>query len=139
MKHIFRHRQSWLPVILFATALLILRRNDAMAMTLHSDAFKQNDHIPSKYTCEGEHVSPPLAWQGVPNGTKSSVSPPLAWQGVPNGTKSFVLIIEDPDAPDPKAPKMVWVHWVIYNIPPSAKSLPENVGKARLPQGTLPN
>ena len=93
-----------------------------MAMTLHSDAFKQNDHIPSKYTCEGEDVSPPLAWQGVPN-----------------GTKSFVLIIEDPDAPDPKAPKMVWVHWVIYNIPPSAKSLPENVGKARLPQGTLPN
>ncbi len=48
-----------------------------------------------------------------------------------------MVIIEDPDAPDPKAPKMVWVHWVVYNIPPSAKSLPENVGKARLPQGTL--
>ena len=46
-----------------------------------------------------------------------------------------MLIIEDPDAPDPKASKMVWVHWVVYNIPPNAKSLPENLGKARLPQG----
>ena len=91
-----------------------------MAMTLNSPAFQQNGHIPSKYTCEGEDVSPPLAWKGVPD-----------------GTKSLVLIIDDPDAPDPKAPKMVWVHWVVYNILPSAKSLPENAGKARLPQGTL--
>src|SRR5262249_33085500 len=76
--------------------------------------------IPSKYTCEGEDVSPPLAWEGVPN-----------------GAKSLVLIIDDPDAPDPKAPKMVWVHWVVYNIPPDTKSLPENAGKARLPQSAL--
>ena len=48
-----------------------------------------------------------------------------------------VLIIDRPDAPDPKAPKMVWVHWVVYNIPPDTKSLPENAGKARLPQGVL--
>ena len=92
----------------------------AMAMTLNSPAFKQNDHIPSKYICEGEDVSPPLVWEGVPN-----------------GAKSLVLIIDDPDAPDPKAPKMVWVHWVVYNIPPDTKSLPENAGKAGLPQGTL--
>ena len=72
-----------------------------MAMTLSSPAFQQNGHIPSKYTCEGEDVSPPLAWEGVPD-----------------GAKSLVLIIDDPDAPDPKAPKMVWVHWVVYNIPP---------------------
>ena len=65
-----------------------------MAMTLSSSAFQQNGHIPSKYTCEGEDVSPPLAWEGVPD-----------------GAKSLVLIIDDPDAPDPKAPKMVWVHW----------------------------
>ena len=82
--------------------------------------FQQNGHIPSKYTCEGEDVSPPLAWEGVPD-----------------GAKSLALIIDDPDAPDPKAPKMVWVHSVVLNIPPSAKSLPENAGKARLPQGTL--
>jgi len=80
--------------------------------------FKQNGHIPSKYTCEAEDVSPPLAWEGVPD-----------------GAKSLVLIIDDPDAPDPKAPKMVWVHWVVYNIPPDAKSLPENAGKVGLPQG----
>jgi len=91
-----------------------------MAMTLNSPAFQPNGHIPSKYTCEGEDVSPPLAWEGVPN-----------------GAKSLVLIIDDPDAPDPKAPKMVWVHWVVYNIPPDTKSLPENAGKARLPQGAL--
>jgi Raf kinase inhibitor-like YbhB/YbcL family protein len=88
-----------------------------MAMTLNSPAFQQNGHIPSKYTCEGEDVSPPLAWEGVPN-----------------GAKSLVLIIDDPDAPDPKSPKMIWVHWVVYNIPPDTKSLPENAGKAGLPQ-----
>jgi phosphatidylethanolamine-binding protein (PEBP) family uncharacterized protein len=107
-----------LAVILFATALIILWGNAAMAMTLNSSAFQQNGHIPSKYTCEGEDVSPPLAWEGVPN-----------------GVKSLVLIIDDPDAPDPKAPKMVWVHWVVYNIPPDTKGLPENAGKAGLPQG----
>jgi len=91
-----------------------------MAMTLNSPAFQQNGHIPSKYTCEGEDVSPPLSWEGVPN-----------------DAKSLVLIIDDPDAPDPKAPKMVWVHWVVYNIPPDTKSLPENASKAGLPQGVL--
>jgi Raf kinase inhibitor-like YbhB/YbcL family protein len=91
-----------------------------MARTLNSPALKQNGHIPAKYTCEGEDVSPPLAWEGVPN-----------------GAKSLVLIIDDPDAPDPNAPKMVWVHWVVYNIPPETRTLPENAGKAGLPQGTL--
>ena len=91
-----------------------------MAMTLNSPAFQQNDHIPSKYTCEGEDVSPPLTWEGVPS-----------------GAKSLVLIVDDPDAPDPKAPKTVWVHWVAYNIPPETRALPENAGKAGLPQGGL--
>ena len=113
-------RNSRLAVILFVASLIILWGNAAMAMTLKSPAFQQNGHIPSKYTCEGEDVSPPLAWEGAPN-----------------GAKSLVLIIDDPDAPDPKAPKMVWVHWVVYNMPPDTKSLPENAGKARLPQGAL--
>jgi Raf kinase inhibitor-like YbhB/YbcL family protein len=77
-----------------------------MAMTLNSTAFKQNGHIPSKYTCEGDNVSPPLEWDGVPE-----------------GAKSLVLIIDDPDAPDPKAPQRVWVHWVAYNIPPRDEEL----------------
>ena len=91
MTRVSPHRNSRLAVILLATALIILWGKAAMAMTLNSPAFQPNGHIPSKYTCEGEDVSPPLAWEGVPN-----------------GAKSLVLIIDDPDAPDPKAPKMVW-------------------------------
>jgi phosphatidylethanolamine-binding protein (PEBP) family uncharacterized protein len=83
MKHVSQNPS--LAVILLATALIILWGNAAMAMTLNSPVFKQNGHIPSKYTCEGEDVSPPLTWEGVPD-----------------GAKSLVLIIEDPDAPDPK-------------------------------------
>ena len=49
--------------------------------------------------------------------------PPLAWSGLPNGTKSVALIVDDPDAPDPAAPKRVWVHWVLYNLPPIATGL----------------
>jgi hypothetical protein len=75
--------------------------------------------MPSQYTCEG-----------------ADTSPPLAWDGVPDGTKSLALIIDDPDAPDPKAPKRVWVHWVLYNIPPDASGLAENADKAGLPPGT---
>jgi Raf kinase inhibitor-like YbhB/YbcL family protein len=114
------HHNTRLAVILLATILLTLRGSAVMAMTLNSPAFQTNGHIPAKYTCEGEDVSPPLAWEGVPN-----------------DAKSLVLIIDDPDAPDPKAPKMVWVHWVVYNIPPETRALPENAGKAGLPQGTV--
>ena len=121
MKYILcLHQNTRLAAILLATILLIVCGSAVMAMTLNSPAFKQNGHIPAKYTCEGEDVSPPLAWEAVPN-----------------GAKSLVLIIDDPDAPDPKAPKMVWVHWVVYNIPPETRALPENAGKAGLPQGTL--
>ena len=63
------------------------------------------------------------------------MSPPLAWDGVPDGTKSLALILDDPDAPDPKAPKRVWVHWVLFNIPPDAKGLPENADETGLPPG----
>src|SRR5215472_16121718 len=73
MKHVSPHRNSGLAVILFATALLILCGNAAMAMSLNSPAFQQNGHIPSRYTCEAEDVSPPLAWEGVPNGARSLV------------------------------------------------------------------
>ena len=65
------------------------------------------------------------------------MSPPLAWNGVPEGTKSLALIVDDPDAPDPKAPKRVWVHWVLYNIPPDATGLGANADKTGLPSGTM--
>jgi len=90
-----------------------------MAFTLTSSAFTANGEIPSRYTCEGQDISVPLAWSGVPA-----------------GTKSLVLIVDDPDAPDPRAPRMTWVHWVLYNIPPSATGLKESVRSAELPAGT---
>src|SRR5438552_7145310 len=68
MKYLSPHRNARLAVILVATALIILSGNAAMGLTLHSPAFQQNGHIPSKYTCEGEDISPPLAWEGVPIG-----------------------------------------------------------------------
>jgi phosphatidylethanolamine-binding protein (PEBP) family uncharacterized protein len=96
MKPVSPYRNSRLAVILLATTLIILWGNSAMAMTLNSPAFRQNGHIPSKYTCEGEDVSPPLAWEGVPN-----------------GAKNLVLVIDDPDAPDPKAPKSNSTHFAV--------------------------
>jgi Raf kinase inhibitor-like YbhB/YbcL family protein len=88
-----------------------------MTLQLTSAAFGQGGEIPSRYTCQGEDISPPLAWSGIP-----AVA------------QSLVLIVDDPDAPDPAAPKMTYVHWVLYNIPPLTVSLPEAV--ARLPEGT---
>ncbi|WP_374073767.1 YbhB/YbcL family Raf kinase inhibitor-like protein [Bdellovibrio bacteriovorus] len=87
-----------------------------MQFTLESSAFKPHEEIPKKYTCEGDDKSPPLRWKGSPA-----------------GTKSFVIIVDDPDAPDPEAPKQTWVHWVLYNIPHTVNSLPENVDN--LPKG----
>jgi Raf kinase inhibitor-like YbhB/YbcL family protein len=88
-----------------------------MALTLSSTAFQAGGEIPAVYTCEGRDVSPPLAWAGLPA-----------------GTKSLALIVDDPDAPDPAAPKRVWVHWVLYNLPSTATGLAEAVTK--LPTGT---
>ncbi|MDI6750786.1 MAG: YbhB/YbcL family Raf kinase inhibitor-like protein [Rhodocyclaceae bacterium] len=88
-----------------------------MSLILTSLAFAHMAAIPAKYTCQG-----------------ADVSPPLTWSGVPAGTKSLALIVDDPDAPDPAAPKMTWVHWVLYNIPPTTEGLPEAV--KTLPAGT---
>ena len=91
----------------------------AMTLTITSPTFSQNVNIPVRYTCDGEDVSPALEWSGLPE-----------------GTKSIVLVVDDPDAPDPAAPKMTWVHWVLYNIPPDAPGLPEGVRTKDLPEGT---
>ena len=85
-----------------------------------SSAFEQGASIPKRHTCEGEDLSPPLAWSRVPA-----------------GTRSLALIVDDPDAPDPAAPKMTWVHWVLYNLPPASDGLPDAVGLAQLPAGSL--
>ena len=91
-----------------------------MPLTLSSPAFENGEPIPRRYTCEGDDVSPPLEWAGVPE-----------------GTKSLALIVEDPDAPDPAHPKCVWVHWVLYDIPGDVTSVLEGVGGTDLPTGTL--
>ena len=89
-------------------------------LTLESPAFAHHGEIPRKHTCQGQDLSVPLAWSGAPP-----------------GTKSYALIIDDPDAPDPAAPRLTWVHWVLYNIPATATALPEGVTAAQLPPGTL--
>ena len=84
-----------------------------------STAFGNEKEIPTKHTCEGEDVSPALAWSGAPD-----------------GTRSLALIVDDPDAPDPEAPKMIWVHWVLYNLSPEVEGLPEAIAPGALPAGT---
>ena len=89
-----------------------------MTLKLTSSAFLDGGAIPAKYTCDGEDISPPLAWTGVPD-----------------RTLSLALIVDDPDAPDPAAPKGRFVHWVLYNIPPDERGLPEGANRGKLPPG----
>lgn len=89
-----------------------------MFLTLRSPEFENGEPIPQRYTCEGDDISPRLEWSRVPA-----------------GTKSLALIVDDPDAPDPSAPKRVWVHWVLYDIPADTPSLPAGIGGRDLPAG----
>lgn len=91
-----------------------------MALKITSPAFEHNGAIPDRYTCDGQDVSPALEWSGTPD-----------------GTATLALIVDDPDAPDPAAPKMVWVHWVLCNLPLGAKGLSEGVKSSELPHGTV--
>ncbi|MDJ0533272.1 MAG: YbhB/YbcL family Raf kinase inhibitor-like protein [Xenococcaceae cyanobacterium MO_207.B15] len=85
-------------------------------MKLTSKAFDTNGIIPPQFTCDGKDISPPLSWS----------EPPA-------NTKSFALICDDPDAP-----RKTWVHWVVYNLPPSTRFLPEAVsGGITIAQGGL--
>ena len=88
-------------------------------MQISSSAFKANQAIPKQYTCDSKDVSPPLTWTDIPD-----------------QAKSLVLIVDDPDAPDPAAPRMVYVHWVLYNLPVTATGLAEAISPATLPAGT---
>jgi Raf kinase inhibitor-like YbhB/YbcL family protein len=90
-------------------------RSHEMTISVSSSAFEEGGMIPSKYTCDGKDISPPLKWEGVPE-----------------GTKSIALISDDPDAP-----MGTWVHWVMWNVPPDAQGLPENVPPdSPLPDGS---
>ena len=89
-----------------------------MAFALTSAAFTAGGEIPREHTCQGKDISVPLAWSGPPP-----------------GTRSLALIVDDPDAPDPKAPKMTWVHWVLYDIPPSTTGVPAGMTSGKLSSG----
>lgn len=91
-----------------------------MSLTLTSPSFQHGGMIPLRHTCEGDDLSPALVWRGLPA-----------------KTQSLALIVDDPDAPDPQAPKMTWVHWVLYNLPPTTAELAEGVPARQLPAGTL--
>jgi Raf kinase inhibitor-like YbhB/YbcL family protein len=103
---------AWLALI------VVPKGGVAMSFTVRSDSFEAGGEIAAVHTCDG-----------------ADISPHLAWQGAPEGTRSVALIVDDPDAPDPKAPRMTWVHWIIYNLPPSFE-LVRGVGEAGLPADT---
>jgi Raf kinase inhibitor-like YbhB/YbcL family protein len=90
-----------------------------MSLIIKSTAFDDGGIIPMKYTCEGDDIAPPLEWEGVTA-----------------NTRSLVLIVDDPDAPDPAAPRMTWVHWVVYNLPADVSGTPEGATAKMLPGGT---
>jgi Raf kinase inhibitor-like YbhB/YbcL family protein len=96
--------RSFVTTFLF----IFLFGGEAMAFRIESSAFQAKSTIPQKYTCDGEDLSPPLAWNDPPA-----------------GTKSFALISDDPDAP-----MGTWVHWVIWNIPSGVRALEEGVPKS---------
>jgi len=108
-----------LPWVALGFLFLPVAGGAEMTLSIASTAFAPNGEIPARHTCDGEDVSPPLAWSGAPA-----------------GTKSFALVVDDPDAPDPAAPRMTWVHWVLYDLPADAAALPEAVAPRALPAGT---
>jgi hypothetical protein len=88
-------------------------------LTLTSPAFHHEGEIPRLYTCEGRNVAPPLLLANVPT-----------------GARSLALVVHDPDVPDPRNPRRIWVHWVLYDLPPSTTSIPEGATSLTLPRGT---
>lgn len=89
-----------------------------MAFILSSPEFRHENAIPERFTCEGDDISPTLHWSGAPE-----------------EAQSLALLVEDPDAPDPEAPKRIFTHWIIYNLPVDSRGLDEAVRREDLPGG----
>lgn len=88
-------------------------------LALESSAFEAGAIIPTVHTCRGKDIAPELSWDGVPE-----------------GTESLVLIMDDPDGPSPENPRFTFVHWVVYDLPPETRHLPEGVRSRDLPAGS---
>jgi Raf kinase inhibitor-like YbhB/YbcL family protein len=86
--------------------------------TVTSPSFAHGEEIPARFTCEGQGTSPALRWSGLPS-----------------GTRTLALIVDDPDAPDPRAPQRTFVHWVVYDIPASADGIPDGGTPDPIPVG----
>jgi Raf kinase inhibitor-like YbhB/YbcL family protein len=108
-----------LAALLAAAAAPAAAGGEGDRMNLTSEAFASGGEIPARHTCDADDTSPPLAWGDLPP-----------------GTRSLALIVDDPDAPDPRAPKRVWVHWVLHDLPPDTSGLPAGVAPEALPAGT---
>ena len=106
-------------VLAVAAADSAAPKRDALPFRLRSPSFDAGGLIPVRHTCDG-----------------GDTSPALGWTGAPAGTRSFAMIVDDPDAPDPAEPKVVWVHWVLYDIPADATGLREGATTKTLPAGT---
>lgn len=111
-----KNHRWWLLIVLMGNVSLTLAQEKP---SLTSPAFHDHATLPVQYTCDGKGLSPALVWENLPT-----------------GTKSLALVVSDPDAPDPAAPKVTWIHWVLYDIPVTAKGLPEAVIPQELPLGT---
>jgi Raf kinase inhibitor-like YbhB/YbcL family protein len=94
-----------MPVLGLALLAAFPIRLHAAELEVTSPAFLNGEKIPAKYTCDDQNVSPPFQWKGLPE-----------------GVQSIALIAEDPDAPG-----KTWVHWVLYNLPPTISDVPENI------------
>lgn len=105
----------YLAALIGALTLGVTGSAGAGGLQLSSAAFMHGDAISMRYTCDGNDVSPPLAWSDIPD-----------------GTQSLALIVADPDAPDPDAPRLTWYHWVLYDIPPQLSELPEDANPQRI-------
>ncbi len=119
IKPLISIRSLFLIFSIFYVATASAEGEKNMSLTIKSPDFTHLGEIPKTFTCDGNDSSPALSWSGVPE-----------------QTQSLVLIVDDPDAPDPAKPKMTWVHWVLYNIPPAVTGLPRAVSTGDLPAGT---
>jgi Raf kinase inhibitor-like YbhB/YbcL family protein len=113
MKHRRITRTVLLFIFFFVSPVIFMEAQDMGTLKLSSPAFKHNDAIPSKYTCDG-----------------ADINPPLVIENAPLGAKSFALIVDDPDAPAGN-----WVHWVVWNIDPTTIEIRENTVPPRALQG----